>query len=144
MNDLDKYKHQLEVLQEKIKLEEAKQEAKKNEGDWLNIGNGLEINTKQQFNGKTYNECCELAKKNNWTIADYLLVQKLRNEGHKFLKDFWVFVPQPDKISKNNNYVAGFNANSDWAFLYCDWVPTSSNASLGVFVCRKKIKEVKQ
>jgi hypothetical protein len=34
-----------------------------------------------------------------------------------------------------NNRVARFCAGSSWAVLYCDWVPSYSNASLGVFAC---------
>lgn len=129
-------------------LSYLEQEAEKDKGDWLDIGNGLEINTKQQFDGKTYAECCELAKQNNWEIADYPLLQKLRNEigtygwGDKlnFLKDFWVFFPNPVKIERDNVNVVRFDAISDRSYLFCLWYPTYSNPSLGVFVLRKKLR----
>ena len=97
---------------------------------------GWEISTKQQYNNKTYAEILELVKEEN--IANYSLLQELRNKGLNFLKEFWVFVPNPDKISKDNKYVAWFNAASGWAGLNCYGGPTDTGPSLGVFVVRKR------
>ena len=95
-----------------------------------------EISTKQQFNGKTYAEILKEVKEEE--IADYPLLQKLRNSGKfEFLKEFWVFVPNPDEISKKNSFVARFVADSDWASLNCYRLPVNSNPSLGVFLIRK-------
>lgn len=110
-----------------------------NDTDWLDIGNGLEI-SKQVHNGKTYAEIKELLNKRE-KVADYALLQKLRNKNmDERFKDFWVFVPNPDKITENNNYIARFSASSDRAFLDCDRSPSISYASLGVFIVRKKIR----
>ena len=130
---IDKKEEELKVLKEKLKKEQEK-------NIWLKIPEkNIEITTKQQFNGKTYPEILKEVKKSE--IADYELLQELRNTGkYSFLKDFWVFVPNPDKISKKNNYVARFGAGSGGAGLGCDGYPGYSYSSLGVFLIRK-IKE---
>jgi hypothetical protein len=108
---------------------------------WLKIlKKGIEITTKQQFNGKTYSEILKEVKEEE--IATYELLQELRNKDYKFLKDFWVFVPNPDKVSKKNNYVARFGADSVRADLICDGGLSYLNFSLGVFLIRK-LKEKK-
>jgi hypothetical protein len=127
---INKKKEELKQMEEKFKQQNEV-------GDWYEYKKGWEISTKQQYNGKTYAEILELVKVEN--IADYQLLQELRNKGLTFLKDFWVFVPNPDKISKDK-YVARFDANSNWADLYCDRLPTGRSDSLGVFVVRKKVK----
>ena len=70
-------------------------------------------------------------------IADYPLLQNLRNEN-KLPVNFWVFVPNPDKVSKSKNYAARFNVGSDWASLDCGGDPAYRDASLGVFLIRRK------
>ena len=61
---------------------------------WHNFtwkGVDLQISKEQMHNGKTYSEILEIIKDGE-SIATYDVLQKLRNEGHKFLKNFWVFV----------------------------------------------------
>ena len=118
-------------------------ENEKNKTQWIKISKTEEISTIQLHNNKTYAEILKLLNKNE-RIADYTLLKDLRNEGfesnwtkYPFLKEFWVFVPQEDKISEKNNYVARFDADSGRAVLYCNGSPSGSNASLGVFVVRK-------
>ena len=124
---INKKKEELKQMEEKFKQQ--------NEfGDWYEYKKGWEISTKQQYNGKTYSEILKLVREEN--IADYPLLQKLRNKGLNFLKDFWVFVPNPDKISKEK-FVARFGANSGGAGLGCGGNPTDAYPSLGVFVVRK-------
>jgi len=97
---------------------------------------GIEITPEQQFNGLTYKEILKKVKESE--IATYEILQKIRNLGkYEFTKDFWVFVPNPDKISKDNGYVARFVANSSRAILDCEWGPEIAVASLGVFLYRK-------
>lgn len=107
---------------------------------WIKIKDkGIEITNEQQFNGLVYPEILTKVKESE--IADYPLLQELRNTGkYNFLKDFWVFVPNPDKISKKNNYIARFSADSVRAGLSCSRIPDYSSSSLGVFLIRK-IKE---
>ena len=132
-------KTQKESIQEKIaKLqEELKQiEATELNTEWYEYKKGWEISTKQQFNNKTYSKIKQLVKEEN--IATYELLQELRNKGLTFLKEFWVFVPNPDKISLNNKYEARFDAYSDWAGLDCSRNLDFHSSGLGVFVVRKK------
>jgi len=101
-------------------------------------GNAWEICTEVQHKGKTYQKILDSLNEGE-EIADYNLVQMLRNEKvHECFEDFWVFVPNPDKISKEKGYVARFYANSDWADLECSGNPSYRNASLGVFLIRRK------
>ena len=105
---------------------------------WLKISKNKKISAKQMHNGKTYQECLDLLKENE-TIADYPLLQKLRNSNKfgKYFKNFWVFVPHPDKITKSNNYIARFDANSVRSYLVCSRGPTDTVSSLGVFIVRQ-------
>lgn len=127
---IQKTEKKLLKLKEKLKKEEEK-------NIWIKIPEkNIEITTKQQFNGKSYPEILKLVKEEE--IADYLLLQELRNTGkYEFLKDFWVFVTNPDKISNKNKYIARFDANSDLANLYCLRDADNSYPSLGVFLVRK-------
>jgi len=59
------------------------------------------------------------------------------SELFKTLKKFWVFVPNPDEVSKSNNYVGRFDANSEGADLSCYRIRSYSNADLGVFLIKK-------
>ena len=124
---------------EKLKKDLEKEQ---NKSEWIKISNKEEISAKQLYNNKTYAEIQKLLNKNE-LIADYTLLRDLRNKAfesnwtiYPFLKDFWVLVPQEDKASEKNNYVAGFSANSDGADLYCYGGPGGTDAGLGVFVVR--------
>jgi len=110
---------------------------------WIKIKEeGIEITNKQQYNGKTYPEILKKVKEEE--IASYELLQRLRNtKKYNFLKEFWIFVPNPDKRSKKRNCVAGFVADSDRADLYCNGLPYYSYPSLGVFLIRKLKNENK-
>jgi len=123
-------KKKLEI-EKKIELLKEKQTSL----NWYEYKKGWEIYTKQCYNGLTYAQILNKVKEEN--IADYPLLQELRNKGLNFLKEFWVFVPNPDKISKKK-FVARFIADSDWANLDCDWYPTDTDPSLGVFLIRRK------
>lgn len=131
----EKIKQKIEKLQSQLKVIDDKEKTQITE--WTSISKTEEI-SKQIYNNKTYAEILPLLKKGE-RIADYPLLQKLRNSGkYEFLKDFWVFVPNPDKISLENKYVARFSASSGRASLSCSGDPGSRNSGLGVFVVRKK------
>jgi hypothetical protein len=141
MSSLQDLKNKRERLDKQIKdLEEAekiKLEENKDKIVWTKIPE-LKIEISQQiYNNKTYAEI--LNRVNEKDIATHDILFKLRKLTDKYsqFKDFWVFVPNPDKISKDNNYVAGFGANSDGAYLNCYRDPTYRYAGLGVFVVRK-------
>ena len=103
----------------------------------------IKISEQQECNGLTYAEIVKKVGEKN--IADYELLQKLRNIGFKSnwkkypqLKDFWVFVPNPDKVSKSGGCVARFLADSVWAYLNCYGDPQVAGGSLGVFLIKEK------
>ena len=140
---INKKEEEIKVLKEKLKQE--------NEKDiWLEIPErGIKITTKLQFTNKKYSEI--LKEVNESDIADYKLLQELRNEGFKsdwkkytFLKDTWAFVPNPDEVSKSNGFVARFFAYSDYAGLCCGFDSDYSGDSLGVFLVKKISKGVKK
>ena len=124
---INKKKEELKKMEEKFKQQNEV-------GDWYEYKKGWEISTKQQYNNKTYAEILKLVKEEN--IANYSLLQELRNKGLNFLKEFWVFVSNPDKISKEK-FVAGFDADSGRPYFNCYGGPTDTGPSLGVFVIRK-------
>jgi hypothetical protein len=132
-------KSKIEKKEKELAELKAKLEQEQNNNEWVSINKfkkGYELATKQQFNGNTYAEILKKVKEEE--IADYPLLQELRNSGKfEFLKEFWVFVPNLDNISKKNNYVARFVADSDGALLSCDGLPDYSIPSLGVFLIRK-------
>jgi hypothetical protein len=107
---------------------------------WFDIPEkGIQM-TKLIHQGKTYSEIKSLLKKGE-EIASYQLLQDLRNDD-KYrdllgLNDTWAFVPNPDKISEKNGYVAWFFADSDRALLDCYGNPALADASLGVFFVRR-------
>ena len=127
---IEEYKQKIAKLEVEIRLEGEK-------NIWIKIPElKIEITNKQMFNGKTYPEILKEVKEEE--IASYELMQKLRNSGkYDFLKEFWVFVPNPDLISKKNNYIARFGAFSGSADLFCNWDASYSAPSLGVFLVRE-------
>lgn len=136
------------TIQEKIvkkekELAELKKRAEQKKDDnkitWIKIEKGLEITSKPVHFNKTYAQIKELLKDGE-EIVDYPLLQKLRN-SNKYpdsFTEFWVFVPNPDEISKKNGYVAGFSVISGNAYLGCGWYSGYSGSSLGVFLVRRK------
>ena len=96
---------------------------------------GIKIIPRQMFNGKVYDKNIEEF------LPTYEILQKLRNiafesnwEKYSFMKKFWVFVPNPDKVSKEKGFVAWFDAYDDWAFLFCGRIPSYRDSNLGVFL----------
>ncbi|MBA7493889.1 hypothetical protein ES702_04454 [subsurface metagenome] len=138
-----KLQKQIEKKEKELKELKAKLREENEKDIWLEIPERrIKIATKLQFTGKTYPEI--LKEVDEIEIADYKLLQELRNEGfksnwkkYKFLKDTWAFVPNPDEVSKANGYVAWFSMNSDFANL--GWYRYSgySYSTLGVFLIKK-------
>ena len=133
----------LKQLKEKLKKELAKLE----ESEWLYIPElKIEIQTKIHHKNKTYKECEEYLGKRE-SIPTYEQIQWLRNSKYidkLNLRDTWEFVQNPDKISKENGYVAGFYVDSDYAYLYCNGGSGNSGSSLGVRFVRKILKGSKR
>lgn len=138
-----KLQKQIENKEKELKELKAKLREGNEKDIWLEIPErGIKITTKLQFTGKTYPEIIKEVDESE--IADYKLLQELRNEGFKsnwkkygFLKDTWAFVPNPDEVSKSNDYVARFSVDSDGAVLYCGRDSDYSVSSLGVFLIKK-------
>ena len=138
-----KLKEQIKKKEEELKELKAKLREESEKDIWLEIPErGIKITTKLQFTGKTYSKI--LKEVDEGEIADYKLLQELRNEGfksnwekYKFLEDTWAFVPNPDEVSKANGYVAGFIVDSDDADLGCCWDSDCSDSTLGVFLVKK-------
>lgn len=134
--DIEKKEKELKELKEKLKAESEKD-------IWLEIPErGIKITTKLQFTNKNYQDI--LKEVDEREIADYKLLQELRNEGFKsgwkkygFMKDTWAFVPNPDEVSKTNGYVAWFFCYSGCAVLYCGRNSGCCGSTLGVFLIKK-------
>ena len=140
---------EIEITEKKLKELKAEKLKESLKVKWLDIPEkGISILIELQHKGKTYPEI--LKEVNEDEIANYPLLQELRNEGFKskwkkysFLKDFSAFVPNPDEVSKSNGYVARFIADSDYANLNCGVYPSYSDSVRGVFLI-KKIKNAKK
>ena len=138
-----KLQNQIAKKEEELKDLKAKLNEENLKDIWLEIPErGIKITNKLQFTGKTYPEI--LKEVDEREIADYRLLQELRNEGFKsnwdkygFLKDTWAFVPNQDEVSKANGYVARFVVDSDYAGLGCYRGSDGSSSSLGVFLVKK-------
>ncbi len=107
---------------------------------------GIKITKEQKFNGTTYSEI--LKKVDESKIATKEILQKIRNisfesnrKKYSFMEDFWVFVPNEDKASVKNGYVARFNAGSDCCSLDCYRGSSGSYSDLGVFLIEKLEKK---
>ena len=139
-NNLQK---QIEKKEKELKELKTKFREESEKDIWLKIPEKkIKITTKLQFTGKTYSKI--LKEVNESEIADYKLLQELRNEGFKsnwkkygFLKDTWAFVPNPDEVSKANGYVARFSVGSGYADLGCYGGSGYSYSTLGVFLIKK-------
>jgi len=146
--DIDKKIKETKLLLEKLETQKKEQQAKKEieEVEYIDIPElGISISNKLVYLNKTYSEILKLVKEEN--IADYPLLQKLRNEGkesnwkkYSFLKEFYAYVPNPDLVSKLNGYVAVFYAYSYWSDLYCDGGSGCRNSDRGVFLIKKMEK----
>lgn len=138
-----KLQKQIEKKEKELKELKAKFREDSEKDIWLEIPERkIKITTKLQFKGKTYSEI--LKEVDESEIADYNLLQELRNEGFKsdwkkyaFLENTWAFVPNPDEVSKSNDHVARFDVGSDYADLDCVRDSDYSNSSLGVFLIKK-------
>ncbi len=134
---------QIDEKEKELKELKEKQREESEKDIWLEIPEkGIKITTKLQFTNKTYSEI--LKEVDESQIADYPLLQALRNEGFKsnwkkygFLKDTWAFVPNPDEVSKANGRVARFIVYSDDVDLGCGGDPDDSDSNLGVFLVKK-------
>jgi hypothetical protein len=141
MKSKEQIKSEIAKLQESLNKIEEQEKIELDRNKYKPIYTKIpELNIKisqQIYNGKTYSEILKLVKEEQ--IATYEILQKCRNlDLNKYpqFKDFLAFVPNPDKISKDNNYVTSFDANSNWADLYCSWDPNCGSPSLGVILFR--------
>jgi hypothetical protein len=99
---------------------------------------GIKIIPKVLFKGKTYSEITDEVPEE--FISSYEILQKLRNiafesnwEKYPFMQNFYVFVPNPDEVSKANGWFARFIAFSGRSNLFC-WCPSGRGSGLGVFL----------
>jgi len=74
-------------------------------------------------------------------LANSKYAKTLKMDGSSSEDDF--FIQQPFNLNRKNNYVAGFYAGSDYAYLVCDGGSSYAYSVLGVRFVRKKISEKK-
>ena len=141
---INETEEKLNNLKEQLKKEQDK-------SNWIKIPElKIEVQSKIHHKGKSYDELKEefgeeyLEKH----LPNYNQLQTLRNLEHQGkydlgLKKTWEFVKQEDLISKKNGYVAGFFADSNYAYLVCYRVSYYSGSYLGVRFVRP-LKEKKK
>ena len=81
----------------------------------------------------TYDQCIKIAN-----MKKYAKILKM--DGSSSKDDF--FIKQQFDLNRENGYVAGFYADSDYVYLCCDWYSSGAGSGLGVRFC-KKIKASK-
>lgn len=145
--EVNKVQKQIEKKEKELKelREQLKKETDKSE--WLFIPElKIEVQTKIHHKNKTYADC-EKDLSEGESIPTYEQIQWLRNSKYKDqlnLLDTREFVQNPDKISKENNYVARFYAYSDVAYLDCCRYSSNAYSYLGVRFVRKISKDKKK
>jgi hypothetical protein len=140
MDKLNQLKAKKEKIEKQISDLEAKErlELEKNK-DKIIYTKIPELNieiSQQVYNNKTYPEILELVDESKIVTHDMLFKLRSLTDKYPQFKEFYVFVPNPDLISKNRGYVSRFNAGSDWANLNCYRGPTYRDGVLGVILCR--------
>ncbi len=135
-----------QLLQEKKKIEKQLKEIE-NQELYIEVPElGIKITKTQQYNGLEYKEILKEVEEKQ--IATHNLLIDLRNiasdsnwKKYSFIKDIWVFVPNPDKVAKSLGKVAGFGAYSYGLNLYTDRISDCSDSNLGVFLFEKLEKQ---
>ncbi len=96
---------------------------------------GIEVETKIHDKNKILSDI-KIPK--GWRLlkADEIIFLFNNYEKELNLSNTWEFIEQPFTKFKDK-YVARFSAGSDWALLYCDWLPQGSRSSLGVRFCKQ-------
>ena len=61
-----------------------------------------------------------------------LATTKSSKQEYKQGENIYFWYPRKDRVAR-------FGANSDWAYLYCNWYPSDSGRALGVFACAESI-----
>lgn len=102
------------------------------------IINGYEYETKTHDFNKCLKDIVIPKGWELWSISDFEKFS-LKDWDTLNLKDDWFYIKYPFAYNPNN-YVAWFGADSDRAYLGCNWNPSVSDASLGVRFVRK-VKE---
>ena len=116
--------------------------------DWIKIPElGIEVQKDVHDKGESWDNL-NLSKREKdlmtaeqciW-LANSKYAKKLKMDGSSSDDDF--FIQQPFDLSRKNNYVARFYANSDYADLDCYENSDYSNSTLGVRLIKKlKVKK---
>lgn len=135
-----------QLIKEKEKIEKQLKEID-NKELYIEVPElGIKITKTQQFNGKKYKQILEEVKEEK--IATHNLLIDLRNiafdsnfKKYSFMKKFWVFVPNPDKVTKEEERVARFGAYSYCLNLGTYRDSVYSGSDLGVFLIEKLEKK---
>jgi hypothetical protein len=136
---IEMHKKAIEELELKQKQKEEMEKNKINKKDYIYLDKfKCWILPEVILKNKTFEQQkAEIPK--GCEIATYEIIQYCRdNNLHECFRSFWVNIPNPDKMSMDKGYIAGFVAYSGWAFLVCGRNPSGAGSSLGVFVIRRE------
>lgn len=138
--DINNLQEQLKEAKAKEKAEEQKN---KNKLTFTYIEElDLEI-SQLAYKDMTYSEILKIVDEEDIATHEELFSLRKLVDKYPQFKDFWAFVPNPDDVAKKNGYVARFYANSDGVGLCTNYNSDYSNSTLGVFVVKRKVKNVK-
>ncbi|HDZ60707.1 MAG TPA: hypothetical protein ENH46_03305 [Candidatus Pacearchaeota archaeon] len=118
--------------------------------EWIKIPElGIEVQKDVNNKNKSWDELGLSEKEDQlltseqciW-LANSKYAKALKMDGSSSNDDF--FIKQPFNLNRKNGYVAGFNADSGCAYLYCVRVASFTVSYLGVRFVRKKISKSKR
>ena len=133
-----------------MKCPHCKKEIEDDPSKWLNVPElKISVEIEVHDKDKSWDEL-NLSKREKelltaeqciW-LANSKYAKKLKMDGSSSEDDF--FIQQPFNLSRKNNYVARFYADSGYADLDCYWGSGYSDSTLGVRFVRKKISKVRK
>jgi hypothetical protein len=114
---------------------------------WLDIPElGISVEVEVHDKNKSWDDLGLKDRENELLTAEQTIwlanskyAKQLKMDGSSSKDDF--FIKQPFNLSRKNGYVAGFSANSGYAYLGCYWDADVSVSTLGVRFVRKKISK---
>jgi len=142
---IKKLESKKEEIDKKINSFKIKLENESDKPEWIKIPKtNYEVTKNVLYKGKSYDEIIKLKKPEEELLTLKIigiicehpdLIKQLKMDGSSSKDDF--FIKQPFDLNRKNDYVAGFYAYSDYAYLYCCWGSSVSDSVLGVRFVRK-------
>ncbi len=143
---IEKLESKKEEIDQEINSLKVELNNESGKAEWVSIPEtDYEVTRDVLHKGKSYDEIIKLKKPEEELLSLKIigkicehpdLIKKLKMDSSSTEDDF--FFKQPFPQNEKNNYVARFSADSDCAYLVCNWDSGYSYSTLGVRFVRKK------